>query len=45
MGSLTCIKKECTLVTLAYVLDMSRVNRQAICEMNAWDINASIFKP
>ena len=45
MGSLTCKKKtrKWILVTLTYVLDMSRVNSQAIYTMNARDTSTKSF--
>ena len=58
MGTLTCKQKtrKWTLVALTYVLDMSRVNRQAIYAMNSrdtptkslefgWELIISLIKP
>ena len=46
MGSLTCRQKtrKWTLVALAYVLDISRVNSQAIYAMNTRDTSTKSFE-
>ena len=46
MGTLTCEQKtrKWTLVALTYVLDMSRVNSQAIYAMNSRDTRTKSFQ-